>query len=250
MVVYGGGTGLDEVVGGSGVRVRPLTAETLAAAMGSAWNNRRLTRELGSRGREKVERDYDPAAVCRARVGFYGEVISDFSCKRGERVPEWSAVTGSQVRAILGMLTCQLASAAGLEPARPTPGMVLAAKLTALAARLGRPPRVWLFGAGRFTQKLLGERHRWESVGFSLAGVIDDHRRFAESPSWLGLSVKNSGAALATMAGENQIDAVVLSTDTLLAVFRERTRPFAERGCLVITLEDISGGSELTAKLG
>ena len=232
LILYGGDTGLDEVVGDAGIRVWPLAPAALADQMEFAWRNSEAVESYGHRAVERVRTRFDPMRVSTARIKFYERVIS------GNAVPvrQWDALSGPQIQEILRATISQMSVTVGLPPDIPTPGSLLTARLTAMAARLKRPPKVWLFGAGRFTLRLLGERHRWESLGLSLAGIVDDHQRFAQSPDWLGFTVKSPEALCGAIGQGLGVDAIILSTDTLQAVFRERTECFVKLGIEVSTL--------------
>jgi glycosyltransferase involved in cell wall biosynthesis len=232
LVIYGGNTGLDEVVGEAGIRVWPLTAESLAEKMEVGWRDSALARKYGELGRERVRTRFDAGLVSKKRVEFYGRVIRE----HGADIRQWNALSAPQVGAVLGSLVSQMSATAGLQPAVPTPGLKLADRLSEMAEKLGRPPTVWLFGAGRFTMRLLGERYRWESRGLAIAGIVDEHPRFKENPRFLGLEVKGSGELCVAIKGGLRLDGIVLSTDTLEGVFRERTRHFAKLGVEIITL--------------
>jgi glycosyltransferase involved in cell wall biosynthesis len=232
-VLYGGETGLDEVVGDAGVRVWPLAGESLARAMTSAWREPEQISELGQHGLQRVRTRFDPATVSRARVEFFERTISQ--PRRSDRLP-------ADQRAVLAALVDQIGAVAGVGPVVSTPGQRLAAQFAELADRLHRKPRVWLFGAGRFTQRLLAERYRWESAGFSLEGVLDEHPRFSQvgasqQESLLGLAVLHPQQLReAVVAGTAAVDAVVLSTDTLHDVFRERSQCLEQLGIAILVL--------------
>jgi glycosyltransferase involved in cell wall biosynthesis len=231
-VIYGGNTGLDEVVGDAGIRVWPLTAEKLAEHMELAWKDSALSEKYARPARERVRTRFDAANVSKQRVEFYEQVVAKY-----EPAPrQWNALSAVQINAVLGALVSQMSETAGLQPAVATPGVKLADRLSEMARKLGRPPNVWLFGAGRFTTRLLGERHRWESRGFSIAGIVDEHPRFKTMENYLGLNVRGPGPLCLDIKGGLRVDGIVLSTDTLEAVFRERVRCFAELGVEILTL--------------
>jgi glycosyltransferase involved in cell wall biosynthesis len=236
LVIYGGNTGLDEVVADAGIRVWPLTAENLADQMERAFRNPKLAQEYGQRAVERVRARFDAQVISRRRIAFFEQVIADHQSGRIDRDRQWQALTGRQIAAVLSAMVSQMSAAAGLDPADSTPGLLLTARLRELQNRLGRPPGVWLFGAGRFTLRLLGERHRWESLGLALAGIIDDHPRFEQSPSYLGLPVAKPAKLCAAVQAGLKIDAIILSTDTLEDLFRERTECFAKIGIQIVTL--------------
>lgn len=233
LVIYGGNTGLDEVVGEAGMRVWPLTAENLAEKMHAAWNDGGLAQEFGRRGLERVGAKFDAAKITRERVEFYQKVISEHR-DSGRR--QWEALSGKQIRAVLDALVGQMSGALGLENGGPTPGSLLLDRLSELSLRLKRPPRVWLFGAGRFTMRLLGERYLWESRGLGIAGIIDEHPRFERNPDYLGLKVRSPHQLISAIKAGEGVDAIILSTDTLEEVLLRRAQCFVELGISVVSL--------------
>jgi glycosyltransferase involved in cell wall biosynthesis len=235
LVIYGGNTGLDEVVGEAGLRVWPLEAQGLAEKMEAAWRDPSLAQEYGERARARVASRFNALTVSVQRVTFFEKVIAAHRASP-DRPRDWAALSTAQSQAILGALISHMSSSVGIESDRPTPGQALTTHLKALSQRLGRPPKVWLFGAGRYTMRLLGERYRWEAQGLTIEGVIDDHPRFDQSATYMGLPVKKPGALLAEATNGTVIDAIILSTDTLEDVFRQRTRGFAELGVPILTL--------------
>jgi glycosyltransferase involved in cell wall biosynthesis len=237
LVIYGGNTGLDEVVGDAGIRVWPLTPELLAEKMELAWKNPALAREYGIRAFERVRTKFDAAAVSQERIKFYQKVIAEQrACGIDHDHHQWQALSGPQIEAILKAFVSQMSGIAGLEQETPTPGRLLTARLKSLAKRLNRSPNVWLFGAGRYTLRLLGERHRWESQGLSLKGIIDEHPRFEQTSTYLGLPVQKPPQLCTAIERGLSVDAIVLSTDTLEEVFRKRAQCFADLGIEIVTL--------------
>ena len=232
LVLYGGNTGLDEVVGDAGMRVWPLEAATLAAAMERAWDHPELAEEYGLRGFNRVRTQFDPAKVIRQRVEFYEKAIAE----RGRAERQWDALSRGQVKAVLEALVTQAATPLGIQGAIRSPGQLLLARLKQLADQLKRPPVVWLFGAGRFTTRLLAERHLWESAGLSLAGIVDEHPRFEQTPHYLGLPVQNPARLCAAIEGGQKVDAVILATDTLQAVLMQKAECFRRLGVRVLDL--------------
>jgi glycosyltransferase involved in cell wall biosynthesis len=237
LVIYGGNTGLDEVVGDAGLCVWPLTAENLAETMETAWNNPTLARDLGMRGYQRVVEKFNPATVTAARIDFYRRVIADHRSSQRQ----WDALSAGQIRSVLAALVQHTGAPLGLEPAALTPGRMLLSHLMTLAHRLKRPPVVWLFGAGRYTQRLLGEKYLWESAGYTIAGIVDEHPRFQQTPSFLGLPVLTPQQLCDAARRGQQVDAVVLSTDTLDDVFHRRAQGLGEMGIEIISISSSAG---------
>ena len=232
LVIYGGNTGLDEVVGDAGLRVWPLTAENLADAMEKAWNDAALTRSRGQLGHQRVVEKFNPARVTAARIDFYRRVIAD----HGESKRQWDALRPEQVRAVMAALVDSTAAPLGLAGKTESPGQRLVSRLIDLARRLNRPPVVWLFGAGRYTQRLLGEKYVWESARFAIAGIVDEHPRFKQTPNLLGFQVRNPEQLCIAVERGECVDAIILSTDTLQDVFRARAECFRDLGVEVIAI--------------
>ncbi|MGA2233405.1 MAG: glycosyltransferase family 4 protein [Tepidisphaeraceae bacterium] len=236
LVIYGGNTGLDEVVGDAGLRVWPLTAENLAQKMQEAWTNPQLVQEYGQRGFNRVCTNFNEAKITQDRLTFYGKVISEHRRDPAPPPRQWQALNSLQIRSILEALVQQMSGTLGLPGAILTPGRLLTARLKELENRRQRPPKVWLFGAGRFTTRLLGERHLWESIGLPLAGIVDEHPRFQQNPTYLGLEVQTPAQLCAAIEHGQVVDAIILSTDTLHEVLRRRAECFRELGVEVLAL--------------
>jgi glycosyltransferase involved in cell wall biosynthesis len=99
-VIYGGNTGLDEVVGDAGIRVFPLTAEGLAEKMELALRDADLVRQCENRGLERIRARFDAGAISRHRIEFFQRAIAAHRAgKTGDR--QWQALSGPQIRAVL-----------------------------------------------------------------------------------------------------------------------------------------------------
>ena len=94
--------------------------------------------------------------------------------------------------------------------------------------------RIVLYGAGRHTSRLLAEKSTWGKHGHQVVGIIDDHPRFREQPSHLGLPV-DSIESFAARPLDARI-AVVLSTDTFTEQFWQNTAPLRAKGIRVFRL--------------
>jgi glycosyltransferase involved in cell wall biosynthesis len=232
LVIYAGNTGLDEVVGDAGLRVWPLTPEQLAAAMETAWDDPAMAGEYGRRAFQRICTKFDPAKITRQRVEFYQKTIAG----HGGSGRQWDALSAPQVQAVLQALVDQNSAALGLPSEIPTPGRLLLARLTSLAGRLKRPPVVWIFGGGRYTMRLLGEKQLWESAGYGVAGIIDEHPRFQQTPTLLGLTVQTPRQLCDHIERGQTVDAIILATDTLEEVFRRRAECFKALGIEILAL--------------
>lgn len=236
-VIYAGGSGLDDVVGDAGMRVWPLTAENLAAQMDAAWSDPALVAAYAQKGRERVEKEFALERVTRRRVEFYEAAKREMSNADRQRIYDRLGPLNSvQTGCLLAALTALLAATAGLPSTLATPGRHVKLRLEEIQSQLGRRPVVWLFGAGRYTLRLLAERFLWESQGFSIAGIIDEHPRFAGMTHYLGLPLRSLKQMHAAFSEGEAADAVLLSTDTLQEVFWERTASIRERGVATIRI--------------
>ncbi len=120
------------------------------------------------------------------------------------------------------------------KPNHPAPASTVSATVSAVANRR----RVLLYGAGKHTTRLLAERHTWEQHGHRVIGVIDDHPRFLENPSCLGLPVRSLAAAEAAARAGEPHPPVVLSTDTYEEQFWEQTAALRAMDVPVFKLYD------------
>ncbi|MBN1512364.1 MAG: FkbM family methyltransferase [Phycisphaerae bacterium] len=101
---------------------------------------------------------------------------------------------------------------------------------------LGRPARMWLFGAGRHTNRLLEKRQSWESAGHRVVGLIDDDPALT-GVGLLGLPVwPRVRFESAVAGGEVAPDAVILSSDTFEDHFWQITAAIRDHGVPVYRL--------------
>jgi hypothetical protein len=231
LVVYPGNSGLDDVVGNAGLRVWPISPENLANEMSRAWNDYSLAADYGRMGWQRIQTEFNVLNVTRQRLAFYEQIRRDYADLPHPPIYDRLGEMNSQHMAcVLNALAMLLHSAAGAPAAVATPGRHVLRHLENLAQRLGRPPVVWLFGAGRYTLRLLAERFLWESHGLSIAGIIDEHPRFAGMTHYLGLPIRSLQQIHADLDAGASVDAVFLSTDTLQDMFWERTASLRSRG--------------------
>ncbi len=142
----------------------------------------------------------------------------------------FKSMTPAQVGCVLNAFSDILHSCVGIDGAVSTPGRLVANHLEKLRRKLGRSPVVWLFGGGRHTTRLLGERYLWESQGIPLTGIIDDHPRFKDVGAYLGLPLRSKAAMEQALKDGESVDGIILSTDTLQELFWERTTTFRTSG--------------------
>lgn len=239
-LIYAGGTGTQEVAGDAGICVPPASPADLARAMHELWNDDETLDELAARGPARMRQMFSAANTIDARVAFYQSVIDK---RRGKTVAQRFAdlpapYTGPIMQA-LGLLTGLCAGAHAALSA--SPGQTLIRIFEKIAAGSRDPQWLWLFGAGRFTQRLLGERYLWESRGYAIEGIIDDAPRFAGGKKLQGIPVMNRQEYMMRLAkGEISSRNLVLSTDTLETKFWQLTEDLRRNGVAVVRMSDFS----------
>ena len=228
-VIYGGQTGLDEVVGDAGIRVWPLTAENLARQMEFLYANPAAARDLGRRGAERIREHFSFERVMQQRVAFYLVVIEAARNDRRSLRDRLAGLHPDQRSTVLAAIAHIEGGPAVPPTSEKTPGKRVTDIIQDMRVQLRRAPLVWIFGAGRHTSRLMAERFLWESRGFKIAGIIDDHPRFAAEPELYGLKIRSRPAMEAAIDAGEKVDAILLSTDTLGEMFWERTEGFRKR---------------------
>jgi FkbM family methyltransferase len=119
---------------------------------------------------------------------------------------------------------------------RPNVSDTLRQTIATLSRQIGRPPRLWFFGAGRHTQRLLAQKELWLQNA-SILGLIDDNSAFAPpNDHYLGLPVRSRRDSETQLATGNPPDAIILSSDTFEDTFWALTAPFRDRGIPVLRL--------------
>ena len=223
-VIVSADTGSAEVVGDAGVAVARGSAADLTAAVDQAFHG---TGDLGRRGFDRLGLLCDPVGVSRRRLAMYADVVRRFNGGRRRSVePATLAVLAATARLAASLAGTSAAAAV-------SPGV----RLDAVCKRIGTGPAdVLLYGAGKHTARLLGERHAWERNGHRVVGLIDDHPRFAARGEHLGLPVASLSATEAAAAAGVPVPAVVLSTDTYQGQFWDQTAGLRRRGVPVYKL--------------
>jgi FkbM family methyltransferase len=119
---------------------------------------------------------------------------------------------------------------------RPTVTDTLCQTIAALTRQLDRPPRIWIFGAGRHTQRLLAQKELWLQNA-TLLGLIDDNAALAPpNDTCLGLPVRSRKVFESMLSTANSPDAVILSSDTFEDTFWTLTASIRDRGVPVFRL--------------
>jgi glycosyltransferase involved in cell wall biosynthesis len=246
-VVVSTGIGATEVAGAAGVPFTCGSAPALADAMSQLWSDRPLCERLSRLAWERSRTDLSCERAIEKRLAFYHEVIA-------RRRQEGIVPAEARLRA-LPQRQQQLVALArelhaghmetaevqmrqmGLEPLR-TAGMRLTDRLKSGGGVGGgggaaAPRHFYLYGAGRHTGRLLLEKWRWQAAGYELAGIIDDHPRFAQDPHAFGLPVMSCAAARERLRpGE----IVILSTDAFEEQFWKNTTALRDQGIVVYRL--------------
>jgi hypothetical protein len=235
--------------------VWPLSPENLCRQMEVMYGDDELLVRCGQRGRERIDRQFSFGQNAERRVAFYRSVIATASRQdRPAAFDRLGGINSQQIASILGAMTTIMQQCVGMETSTLSPGRRTLQILEKLAASLGRPPVVWLFGAGRHTIRMLAERYTWESRGLKVAGIIDDHPRFATQREYLGLPVRLRCDMEAAVERGEKADAIILSTDTLEHLFWQRTDMFRSQGIQTILLyraqSEVDGGATVRDSIG
>lgn len=245
-VVVAGGTGSVEVVGNDGLVAERGSVAGLATIMTRLWRDRVELTAHSRRAYERVRTLCDPISVAQQRVAFYAQVVDRSAASGGlGRAERLAKLSPSCASAVLPAIVSLVGAMSGCTTnGAKTPGTRLLRICESIESETGRRATVTLYGAGKHTTKLLSERHLWESRGHRVAGVIDDHPRYTETPTCLGLPVRSVRAAIAATRAGEAMPAVVLSTDTYEDQFWQQTAPLRALGVAVHRL--YSSGVEET----
>jgi len=235
--IVAAGTGSVELAGDAGVVVEPGSAASLLEAMDSTYRDRRRLNELSRVAFDRVRSLCDPLAVSERRVDFYRRVIAQF----GRRTPGYTSdrlasLPSEVAAAVLPSISRLTAALLRVDGPTDSPGRRLEDICQKLTAGQSGSANVLLYGAGKHTDRLLSERHRWERHGHRVVGLIDDHPRFLQTPRYLGLPVRSLADVQTDAIAGNRLPAVVLSTDTYEDQFWEQTKSLREHGVRVFRL--------------
>ncbi len=229
-------SGSEEVAHSAAPAVAIDTHEPLARAMHRLLGDRDELLDLSRQAYKRVRRLCDPLATAQRRVEFYGRVIERFALAgRASLEDRLAKLPRQYLTPLLQAISGMSASLAGAGCALDTPGGRLLQIMQTCAGPEG-VAKIWLYGAGKHTARLLSERHVWESHRHRVVGIIDDHPRFAEQPFYLDLPVCSLAAAVARRAAGAWAEPVVLSTDTYTEQFWANTAPLRAAGVAVYRL--------------
>jgi glycogen(starch) synthase len=222
-------TGSAELAGQAGLIVRNGSAQELSAAMETLYGDPALCQKLGTLAHHRISRLCDPLTVSGQRVEFYQDIIDRFAeSARPRSTMEFGAM------AALSQMTASLLGVTN-RPLQDSPGWRLLQVCRSLAGEGGA--QVLLFGAGKYTTRLLAERRVWEQHGHRVVGIVDEHPRFATHPFFLELPVRSLEQVEAEVKAGRKISPIVLSTDTYTESFWEKTAVLRALGVRVARLD-------------
>jgi hypothetical protein len=236
-VIVGQNTGSVELIGDAGISIDQQNPKALAEAMEQLWTNRpRLTR-LSQQAHTRIRSEFAPASIAARRAAFYRQTITAFqNNRRGNLTQRLATLPPGVVAAVLPAFATLTSVLAGISPPTPSPGQRLLRIMEDLSVTTNQPARVLLYGAGKFTARLLAQRDIWESKSHRVVGLIDDHPRFRESPEYLGLPVHSIKSIAEKLAQDHSLPPIILSTDTYQDQFWVQTEPLCKKDVQVIRL--------------
>ncbi len=236
-VIVGQGTGSVELIGKAGLAVDPHDPGALALAMKSLYTDRHVLDQLSQRAHTRIRSEFSPARVTDLRTSFYQRSIEGFRHKQRADLPARLATLPPAVAAaILPAFSTLTGVLAGVHRPATTPGAKLLSIMQNISSRTGKPASVLLYGAGKFTVRLLSQRALWETGGHRVVGLIDDHPRFINEPHCFNLPVQSMKTATNQLQHGTDLLPVVLSTDTYQDQFWTQTQPLRDRGIEVFRL--------------
>jgi glycosyltransferase involved in cell wall biosynthesis len=230
-VVVGAGTGSVEIVDNPELIADRGSSTDLARVMTRLWRDRSALVTISKRAQDRVDSLCDPEVTSRQRVRYYQSVIDRFAATHGdERIERLAALPPTCVASILPAISTIAGILCGVSQTADSPGAKLLRIMEDSSSRTGSASRVLLYGAGKYTTRLLSERHRWEAVGHAVTAIIDDHPRFRETPEFLGLPVRSLASAVESARSGEPFPPIVLSTDTYTDQFWTQTAPLRALG--------------------
>ena len=226
--------GATELAGDAGVTFSRGVAAALAAALERLHRDPVGIMTLAKKARQRALAVLSSKVTVPARIGFYERAIADVAaCAPRPFHESLAGIPTTTLASLLPTILRMTSVLAGVPaPSVVTPG----SRMLAIAERAGggKGVAIHLYGAGRHTARLMTERHVWESRGHKVVGLIDDHPRFRESPTLLGLPVRSLAAFIADPPRNDAI--VLLSTDTFEQQFWQQTAAVRELGIQVFKL--------------
>ena len=233
--VFSSGIGTTEVYGDTGVMFPNADADQLAAALASLWNDSARIDALSLAAWKRAGSEFNQEKITAKQIAFYNNVIA--AAKQRKRdLPE---IPPRFATALLDPLVAMTRFACGIRDAQAalTPGHRLLRIMQQIGADARNPTaRVLLYGAGRYSARLMTEKQLWAAAGHEVVGFIDDGKRSAQETHYLGLPVETRDAVMQRLLASEQIPPIVLSTDTFQHQFWEQTRELREHGVKVYKL--------------
>ena len=237
--VVAAGTGLEEVMGtletpAAGVTFANGDSAALAATLTTLWNDSVKIATLSAAARQRALTRFAPDIVAADRMALYHKIRAPQNQSGAASIETLTPLLASLLTLAHTLASIPLGTTA------LTPGQRLLAVFATLpaqarpadAAYKAPPAPVALYGAGRHTARLLAEKHLWESRGFYVAAIIDDHRRFINGGTYLGLPVLSPAAFLQSP----DPPPVVLSSDTFEEQLWQKSAPLRAAGISVLRL--------------
>jgi glycosyltransferase involved in cell wall biosynthesis len=221
------GIGTVDVIGDAGLTFPRNDVAALAAAMDRLWTSPSLLNTLADAAYRRAQ-TFSRESITQRRVQFYEQTLSS-------KHPLDSPTFRSPDVALLDPLLSITHALCGLPPlaTKATPGTQLLAIMDRIAKKTGIPrSEVILYGAGRFSARLLAEQHLWTRKGHAVVAFLDDHPRWKQGGTHLGIPV----IPKETLLSRTSIPAVILCTDTFEDQFWNQTADLRERGVEVYRL--------------
>ncbi len=237
-VVVSDNIGATEVVGDAGITFERGNADALGQAIEKLWNDADLREKLSTAALHRARTVLSSEHTIGRRIGFYEQLCKSSPTHHltGCRTGRLASVPPHYIASLLKAVTQLAQFVAGVpDPSTITPGMRLTRIMDSVSKETGRPTRVILFGAGRHTSRLLAESHLWESKGHGVAGIIDDHPRFQNGGTHLGLPIESRMKFEARTPLANPA-VIVLSSDTFQEQFWQQTESLRSQGVRVFKL--------------
>ncbi|MCB9477609.1 MAG: glycosyltransferase [Deltaproteobacteria bacterium] len=229
-VIAGRRSGMVDMLADDGVYVDPDDAEGLAAKILTLWNAPERCAAIGSKVARRVRENFAPAKIAAARVAFYEHVVGAYAGqssldRRLARVDNavWEAVMPDIADAVDLMLHRRVDEVTqGVHP--------VAERIVQKVAPERGIKRIAFYGAGQHTRKLLSSQSYLEQHGLRILAVIDD------SPDQRGLTLGEWPIVSRSDAVGMDLDAVVLSSDTIESTLWANSEIFLNAGIEVVRL--------------
>jgi 1,4-alpha-glucan branching enzyme len=238
-VIASNGTGTPEVIGPAGRFFDRGSAQQLAGEINWLYNNPDSLADLSKRAYERATTAFDPKRIAAARTEYYEKMVTHLRQKGraavGDRLAELPQRYAAALFKPLAQMTAAICNLSASQVQTPGHRLVKVIEDGVLdSARCGG--EVLLYGAGKHTSRLLGERDVWESRGHRVTGVIDDDPRFAVAGTFMNLPVMSTGTALRRVREGQTIPPIVLSSDSVEDLLWDRTGELRRQGVKVFRL--------------